>query len=98
MKVNPLLGIPVGVLTVAAVIVVWWLGNTTFCDLVLVLDATVDVGEDIYRAMEDFYNKITDGMVAALPDDLRPLAESLVAVVDGILSCHESSRRLCSIC
>ena len=88
---------------IAALIVVlglsiWFILNflspVSFCDIVLVLDAVLDTGEDIYRAMEDFYSQVTDSMVAALPDDIRRPAEVLVQVVDGLLS---SPRLLASL-
>lgn len=71
-------------LAVAAL--VWWLVPVSFCDIALVLDAAMDAGEEVYRAMEEFYSKVTEEMIANLPDDLRGLAEVLVAVVDGLLA------------
>ena len=62
------------------------LSPVSFCDIVLVLDAALDTGEDIYRAMEDFFSQVNDTMVMALPDDIRRPGEVLVQVVDGLLS------------
>ena len=77
----------VGVLLLVAVwLVLNLLSPVSFCDIVLVLDAALDAGEDIYRAMEDFFSQVTDSMVMALPDDIRRPAEVLVRVVDGLLS------------
>ena len=74
------------VLLAVGIIVLLNTAPASFCDVALVLDAALDGGEDIYRAMEEFYADITDGMVAALPDDIRRPAEVLVQVVDGLLS------------
>ena len=61
-------------------------GPLSFCDIVLVLDAAVDAGEDIYRALEEFWNGVTDEMVAGLPEELSGPAEVLLVVVEGMLS------------
>ena len=80
----------IAVVVAALGLAIWLILNalspTSFCDIVLVLDAALDTGEDIYRAMEDFFSQVTDSMVAALPDDIRRPAEVLVQVVDGLLS------------
>ncbi|MYA50075.1 MAG: hypothetical protein F4185_00320 [Chloroflexi bacterium] len=74
------------VLGLAIFLVLNVVAPASFCDIALILDAAMDAGEDIYRAMEDFYSKVTDSMLAALPDDIRRPAEVLVQIVDGLLS------------
>ena len=76
----------VAVLGVAIWLILNLLSPVSFCDIVLVLDAALDTGEDIYRAMEDFFSQVNDTMVMALPDDIRRPGEVLVQVVDGLLS------------
>lgn len=61
-------------------------GPLSFCDIALALDAVADAGEDVYRAMEEFWSGVTDEMVAGLPEELRRPAEVLLAVVEGLLS------------
>ena len=88
-------GIKRVVAALAVVVVLLWvatwlmlnlLSPVSFCDVVLALDSALDAGEDIYRAMEDFFSQVTDSMVMALPDDVRRPAEVLVGLVDGLLS------------
>ena len=74
------------VLSLVIVLVLNLLAPASFCDTALILDAAMDAGEDVYRAMEDFYSKVTELMIAALPDDIRRPAEVLVRLVDSLLS------------
>ena len=83
-----LAGTGLGVL-VLAVIVVWavlQLLPPTLCDLVLVLDAAFDTGENTRDAVEEFWAQVTDEMVVGLPDELRVPAEVLVATIEAVVA------------
>ena len=81
-------GVGLGVLVLAAIVVwvVLQMLPLSFCDLVLALDAAFDVGEDIRDAVEDFWAKVTDEMVAGLPDEIRVPAELLLAAIEAALA------------
>lgn len=61
-------------------------GPLSFCDIAMALDAAVDAGEDVYRALEEFWNGVTGEMAAGLPEELHRPAGVLLAVVEGLLS------------
>ena len=61
-------------------------GPVSFCDIALALDAAVDGGEDAYLAMGEFWDRVSEEMVAGVPDALRGAAETLVAVVESLLA------------
>ena len=82
------LGVMAGVVVLAVVAVLVAINMTSpiFCDLVVALDIAVDAGDDVYTAVEDFYGQVTDEMLAALPDDIRSPAETLLELIDQLLA------------
>ena len=81
-------GVGLGILVVAGIAVwaVLQMLPLSFCDLVLALDVAFDAGENIRDAVEEFWAKVTDEMVAGLPDKIRVPAEVLLAAIEGALA------------
>ena len=79
----------ISIITLAIPAAIWWALNSTpitFCDLVFALDIAMDIGEDIYNALTDFYETVTTDMINALHIDIQKPAKALLATIDNLLS------------
>ena len=81
--------IAVGTLVVLAILVVAgvrFLLPPSFCDLVAILDAAFDAGDDVLAAVKDFLASVSDDMIAGLDGNLRVAAEALVVASKGVVA------------
>lgn len=76
----------VAVLVVLVVVGMRLLLPPSLCDLVAVLDAAFDAGDDILAAVKDFLSAVSDDMVAGLDGNLRIAAEALVVAAKGVVA------------
>ena len=73
------------VLVVAVGLVLLLPGALTFCDLLVVLAAAVEFGENIIEAVRDFLDAEPAALVRDLPDDAQAVARAVIAASQAVV-------------